>query len=1284
MPADYTPIGPVQSWASSGFWSRWTFSYFSGFVTRALNRDLVPEDYPIIDPQDDCESVSDSLIKEWLMESTKTHPSLTKVLFRLYGKSYILVGIPYLLEVFAQVGQGYFLSLLLTWFEQSNEDADIQQAAFYIFAISASLMGQSVFHAVAWFVAQRIGIQVRVGLIATIYRKSLKLSIANTASTGQIVNLLSNDVQRFEDCACFTHYIWAAPAQVLLVAYFMYLQIGWSCLSPIISLIVLLPLQTWFSKLFGKLRRLTVNFRDERIKYVSDMLAGIMVVKLYAWEQPFMKAIDKFRNSEMEFIWKSGILKALNDAISFSSNGLILLATFGSYKYFDGTLSPSVIFSIIAYFQIIRIQVSVFFPRSLQFLSETMVSIERIEEFMKFPEVGDDYDENAGYLLRKELNTDDIVIAMKDASFSWNARSEDLISIENNVLSKINLIVKEKELVAICGPVGSGKTSLLHAILGDVNKTGGQLYVGSKKIAFVSQSPWILSGTIKSNILFGAPFDKERFEQVIEVCALTRDLTLFPNGVDTILGERGVTLSGGQRARLALARAAYYDADTYMMDDPLSAVDTKVCRHLFEKCILEFLASKTVLLVTHQLQCLRDCSKIVIIENGTISTSGTFEQAVESETAFANTLKAFSLSNDLAKNKQLEIEDDSSHSAIAEFSSSSDLRDFSKEDVAKGHVELSDYIRYLKSGSNIYIAISIILLLLLGQVLTIVNDIWLSIWSSKDANEQNDSMYLIVLAIIVASTVFIAVIRALLFFWICIKSSKKAFKDMLESVFRSPMSFFQTVPHGRLMNRFSKDINLVDEMLPFTLFDFLVLVFRVLSCVLVSLSVVPYLLLLIPLIWYLFNLLRVRYIVTSRQIKRYESITRSPVYSYIPSTLEGLSIIRSFNAQDRFKHTFMDFQNENTKAYFAYVSSSRWLSFRLDLMSVMFVICMSSVCILLRGPFGVSAGSLGLVLSYSMNLTGLLQWCVRQSAEVENLMISTERVYEYTNLPSEAPTHTDVKTPSNWPNNGELIIKNLNLTYPNLESPQESGNRVLKDINIHISPGTKVGIVGRTGAGKSSFLQALFRLVEPDEPQSIMIDDIYSSDLGLTDLRSKISIIPQEPFCFKGTLRFNLDPFGDHSDDKLWKVLEAVQLKRTIELLPLKLDCVVAEGGMNWSVGERQLICLARAILKNTKLIVMDEATSSIDLHTDKIIQEIIRAKDGLFANATVLTIAHRLNTVIDYDKIMVLDAGKIVEFGNPKDLLSKQSTSDDAWFSRMVREMGVEAELSLKRQLNI
>ncbi|KAJ3322905.1 Multidrug resistance-associated protein 4 [Boothiomyces sp. JEL0866] len=1274
-------VTKVKRRQDSNIFSKWTFSYLNPIIHRGLKRELVEGDYQSVEDDDNCEYLSQRFLGEWEKayavtgQGTKLFPVLVKV----FGQSYAIALIPFFVEAVMQVLEGYFLGQVLLWFQTPNVDANT--AYFNAIGLSIALFIHSFLHHVEFFMGMRVGMQMRIGLIASIYRKALNLSIANTSSTGFIINLVSNDVQRFEDASPFLPFLVVGPFQFVASMYFVYLEIGWSMLATAIVTLMLVPLQGTFARTFGRLRKVTVKFRDERIKSISDMLAGIMVVKLYGWEKPFMKKINEYRNSEMLNIWKGSVLKAINLSLFFGAASLNSVITFTTFYLAGGELTAARVFTVTTYISFLKLLMSNFFPLALQFIAECNVSIQRIQEFMLLPEISSSKELLRNQELYNELDDSSVLLAMDNASFSWEKAAIEKGKTEQvEVLKNINFTLRKKELVAVCGFVGAGKSSFLHAILGDMNFTSGRVYNDVKRIAYVSQTPWILSGTIRDNILFGQAYDEKRFFNVVKVCSLERDFSLFENGADTIIGERGVTLSGGQKARVALARAIYYDADLYILDDPLSAVDTKVARILFEDCICGALASKTVILVTHQLQFVQRCSRIIILEEGRLIDSGSIAALQNSKSQFSKVIREFVSKPDEAEVVDHEEEITELPQIQNENRDSSDVekKEFRKEESAIGNVPFSAYVRYLRNGSGAGLFTLLVFLLVFGQILTLAVDLWLARWSSLDAESQRKTIYLIAFVIIGIGAVGVGIGRAILFFFIGYRSSYRSFRDMLAAVFRSPMSFFQAVPHGRLLNRFAKDLNLMDENLPQTFFDFCQCIFASLSIFIVASVVMPYVMILLPFIAVFFYYLRKYYITTSRQVKRIEATTRSPVYSSFSTTLEGLSVIRAFSAEERFKSMFFHDQNTNTRMFFTYLSTGRWLGLRLDLSSAFLTALLTFGCIYLRGPLGVSAVSLGLLLSYMMQLTGLLQWAVRQSSEVENMMVSTERVYEYTQLPPEAADELEFKSPTNWPTAGDLDIKNMTLAYPNLVDPSLPPHPVLKGLNIHIEAGTKVGIVGRTGAGKSSFLQALFRLVEPTPEKSIVIDGIATSDLGLTDLRSKISIIPQEPFCFKGTIRFNLDPFDQFSDEKLWSALEAVELKSTLEGMAEKLDSPVTENGANWSVGERQLICLARAILKNTRLIVMDEATSSVDIHTDKLIQKAIRQKGGLFSCATVLTIAHRLNTVIDYDKILVLEAGEIVEYGAPWDLLNKSLTDPSAWFARMVNEMGAEAQSGL------
>ncbi|CAH6822297.1 Abcc4 [Phodopus roborovskii] len=711
--------------------------------------------------------------------------------------------------------------------------------------------------------------------------------------------------------------------------------------------------------------------------------------------------------------------------------------------------------------------------------------------------------------------------------------------------------------------------------------------------------------TGKPCLLWGNSREERRKENVIvrgKVCLLkglhygrcgdfipstARDLQLLEDGDLTVIGDRGATLSGGQKARVNLARAVYQDADIYLLDDPLSAVDAEVGKHLFQLCICQTLHEKVTILVTHQLQYLKAASHILILKDGQVVQKGTYTEFLKSGVDFGSLLKK---ENEEAEHSSasgtptLRKRTFSESSIWSQQSSRPSLKDGApegqdaedtqavqpEESRSEGKVGFKAYKNYFAAGASWVFIIFLILLNVAAQVFYVLQDWWLSYWTPA-----------------------------------CLCSP------------------FQT----------------------------LLLVVSVIS---VAAAVIPWIIIpLLPLA-IIFLVLRRYFLETSRDVKRLESTTRSPVFSHLSSSLQGLWTIRAYRAEDRFQELFDAHQDLHSEAWFLFLTTSRWFAVRLDAICAVFVIVVAFGSLILAKT--LDAGQVGLALSYALTLMGMFQWSVRQSAEVENMMISVERVIEYTDLEKEAPWEYQKRPPPDWPQEGTIVFDNMNFTY-SLDGPL-----VLKHLTALIKSREKVGIVGRTGAGKSSLISALFRLSEPEG--KIWIDKILTTEIGLHDLRKKMSIIPQEPVLFTGTMRKNLDPFNEHTDEELWNALEEVQLKEAIEELPGKMDTELAESGSNFSVGQRQLVCLARAILKKNRILIIDEATANVDPRTDELIQQKIREK---FAQCTVLTIAHRLNTIIDSDKIMVLDSGRLKEYDEPYVLLQ----NPESLFYKMVQQLG-------------
>ncbi|XP_067315095.1 ATP-binding cassette sub-family C member 4-like isoform X2 [Pseudorasbora parva] len=847
-------------------------------------------------------------------------------------------------------------------------------------------------------------------------------------------------------------------------------------------------------------------------------------------------------------------------------------------------------------------------------------------------------------------------------------------SLDAPTLQNVSFNVKPGELLAVIGPVGAGKSSLLSTVLGELPAENGVVKVKGE-LTYASQQPWVFPGTIRSNILFGKELHPQRYERVLKACALKRDMELLPDGDLTVIGDRGATLSGGQKARVNLARTVYQDADIYLLDDPLSAVDAEVGRHLFEKCICGILKEKPRILVTHQLQYLKAADQILVLKEGHMVAHGTFSELQQSGVDFTSLLKkdeeeeSGGEKGEAPRSPRIRtISQNSTHShssSVLSVKDDSDLlpvehvHTMVEETRSEGDIGFRMYWKYFRAGANVVMLIMLVLLNLLAQAFFILHDWWLSYWateqeklnftngtltnSTNTTQQLNLDFYLGIYAGLTGATIIFELMRSLIMFNALVRSAETLHSRMFNSILRTPVRFFDINPIGRILNRFSKDIGYLDSLLPWTFVDFFQVLLQIVGVIAVASSVIPWILIPVLPLFICFLFLRRYFLRTSRDIKRIESTTRSPVFSHLSSSLQGLWTIRAFKAEERFQQTFDAHQDLHSEAWFLFLTTLRWFAVRLDGMCSVFVTSTAFGCLLLKDS--MRAGDVGLALSYAVTLMGMFQWGVRQSAELENMMTSVERILEYTELESEAPWETQKRPPPDWPKQGLITFDKVNFSYTS------DGPVILKNISAMFRPREKVGIVGRTGAGKSSLISALFRLMEPEG--KIFVDGVLTSEIGLHDLRQKMSIIPQDPVLFTGTMRYNLDPFNQHSDLDLWNALEEVQLKAAVEELPSKLETELAESGSNFSMGQRQLVCLARAILRRNRILIIDEATANVDPRTDELIQKTIREK---FRECTVLTIAHRLNTIIDSDRILVLDAGQIHEYDAPHVLLQNQN----------------------------
>ncbi|XP_067014552.2 probable multidrug resistance-associated protein lethal(2)03659 isoform X2 [Anabrus simplex] len=1087
---------------------------------------------------------------------------------------------------------------------------------------------------------------------------------------------MSNDVHRFDNVLIFIHYLWIGPLESLVVAYFVYRELGLAGIGGIVAILFFIPLQGYLGKRTSFYRLRTAIRTDERVRLMNEIISAMQVIKLYTWEKPFAHMVALARRSEIRMIRRASYIRSIIPSLNVFVTRFATYLSILTYVLSKNDITAQKVFVVMAYYNILRATMSNSFPKGVANLAETWVSLKRIEKFLVYEEV--QIPERSKDVVEKDViengnlkkNAEDLGVTLTGATAKWSPEAEE------NTLTHIDLSVTPGRLVAIIGPVGSGKSSLLQVILSELPLASGTLRVNGR-LSYASQEPWLFSGTVRQNILFGEPYDSRRYHRTLRVCALNHDMDQLPHGDRTLVGERGVVLSGGQKARVNLARAVYQEADIYLLDDPLSAVDSHVGKHLFEDCILGLLRDKTVLLVTHQLQYLSHADHLVILDNGAVAMQGTYSDLQNSGLDFAQLLGTEEEGPDVKDGKGLLQQKRSSSSSVESLPPAKEEKAAPKqvaETRTTGQVRRDVYRRYYAATGNGCMLCLVGTLLVLTPIVGLGSDLWLSQWTNMEEvkvaqrrnethNETSSNSMLVeeynpwlieldtntciyIYSAFVLGTVIVTMARSLLFFSACMRASIRLHDCMFNSITRATMTFFNTNPSGRILNRFSKDMGNIDEVLPITMIECFQIILILLT-IAVMVSVLNYWLL-IPtaVVAVVFSLLRLVFLSTSRSIKRLEGVTRSPVFSHISASVQGLPTIRAMGAQMELRKEFDEYQDLNTTSFYLFMAANRAFGLWLDFGCLLFLaFVIFSFLIMTEKSY---AGNVGLAITQTLGLTGMFQWGMRQTAELENQMTAVERVLEYTELEHEPALESPPgkKPPSDWPSKGQIVFSGVSLRYAKDAPP------VLKDLSFTVRAQEKIGIVGRTGAGKSSLIAALFRLTEPEG--TILVDGIDTKSVGLHEVRGKLSIIPQEPVLFSGTMRKNLDPFDEYPDSVLWQALDEVELKDTVNEQPAGLNWHTTEGGSNFSVGQRQLVCLARAIIRRNKILILDEATANVDPQTDALIQKTIRRK---FAECTVLTIAHRLHTVMDSDRLLVMDGGRMVEFDHPFILLQNSDS---------------------------
>uniref|UniRef100_T1JTT6 Uncharacterized protein n=1 Tax=Tetranychus urticae TaxID=32264 RepID=T1JTT6_TETUR len=1257
------------------------------FKTGFKKKDLDFQDIYQVSVYDHSDQLRDTLKREWLKELKKNKPSLAKAILRAFGPQYIISSlvITGYEQLILKIAQPFLLGAILDYFAgiafTQGYDIYYIAAAFCL----CSMLFLISHHAWLLFIL-RIGMRVRIAVQSLLMEKTFVLSKSalHNNKVGNIINLMSNDVTKFDECAMHAHSLILAPIETIVISVILLYSLGYPYVIGLILLIAFVPLQAYIGKSFGAVRRVTARWTDQRIKLMGEIIGGMKVIKLYAWEKPFADMVAKIRKSEIMQIRKSFILRAINLTLVFVTTKTILFAVLITFVLTGHNLTAKNVFVTQAFFNSLRVSLTHSFPQGVSYMSESLVSCRRLTEFLLLKEkkaldlTSNDIHKS---LNTKENNNNNNYLKLSNLVATWDSSDEE------PTLDGISMNVQSGELALVVGSVGTGKSSLLLAIMKEIIIKSGSIDVNGT-LSYASQESWTWNASIRDNITFGQEFDEKRYKKVLEVTALQRDVDILPYGDKTLVGERGVGLSGGQRARVNLARSIYRDADIYLFDDPLSAVDASVAATIFRKCFKEFLKDKIVILVTHQIQFLRNADKVLLLKDDKSlfydKISDLEKGYKEVELALSQKQSGMALTAKLSQERRKVERSDSSVSTVSVGSEIADSFDdqvildeprISEETKQSGGVDSWVYWAYIKAGANSILIITCVILNFASQILFNGTDLWLSKWTNElkldktdgtineysnntnqtttDSNQNIDiSFNSIIYSVFIVSLLITTFARSMIFFYMCNRSSINLHNSIFFRVLRSPMALFESQPIGRILNRFSRDLGIIDELLPLNAYTLILIAYQVAGSLIIVGYVSWYLifpgivLIIIVLVW------RAIYIPTGQAIKRIEGITRSPVYSHISTIIDGLPTIRAFGTEGMFTDQFRVILNNHSATWFLFLCASRTLGILVDWTCVSY--CTITTFALIATANMIPAGDAGMALSNAFELIGFMPYFIRQSTEFESQMTSVERIVEYTTLPLEAELEGEKKPPPEWPTKGLIKFDHLTLQYPTAPKP------TLKNITITIQSGEKIGVVGRTGAGKSSLLSCLFRIVEFDG--SLEIDGINIQEIGLHDLRRKVSIIPQEPILFAGTVRTNLDPFTEHKDAELWEALDDVQLKETVLELHDHLDHEILEGGSNFSVGQRQLICLARALLRNNKVLVIDEATANVDHKTDSLIQNTIRTK---FSHCTVLTIAHRLNTIIDSSR--VLDAGKVEEFDVPYNLLQRKSSL----FSKLVAQTG-------------
>ncbi|XP_017668902.1 PREDICTED: multidrug resistance-associated protein 6-like isoform X1 [Lepidothrix coronata] len=1298
--------------ARSSFLSKITYWWFSGLLWKGSQQSLGVDDLWPVRKEDSSEEIVAWAEREWkkchsriqqeresatfkkgqkteagIAEAEETEAllqsqhsesrPLLKMFWSMFGTYFLLSTVCLVIcDVFM-----FSIPKLLSLFLKFIEDPEAPSWLGYFYAFTMFLLAclQTLFEQRYMYMCLVLGLRLKTAVTGLVYRKILLMSNASrkAATIGEIVNLVSVDVQKLMDLIIYFNGTWLAPIRIIICFVFLWQLLGPSALTAIAVFLFLLPLNFVITKKRSQFQETQMKHKDERAKLTNAILSDIKVIKLYGWENTFMEKVLGIRKQELQALKRSQILFSASLVSFHSSTFLIAFVMFAVYTLVDNThiLDAQKAFVSLTLINILNTAHS-FLPFSINAAVQAKVSLNRLAAFLSLGQL------NPESSCRSTSGCAQASITIRNGTFCWSKETSPC-------LRRIDLTVPQGSLLAVVGQVGAGKSSLLSALLGELEKLDGSVTM-KDTAAYVPQQAWVLNATVEDNILFGKEMDETWFNRVIDACALHPDLESFPAGQKSEIGEKGINLSGGQKQRVNLARAVYQKASIYLLDDPLSAVDAHVRQHIFEHILGPngLLKDKTRVLVTHTINILPQVDNIVFLVDGMISETGSYQELLQRNGAFAEFLHSHvtaeekacagfpaigdtkgtitsrngpsqeklssgnSVKSSAVRRETIPVSQDCTSAAATKG------RLTKGEKTQHGRVNTGVYAAYLKATGSA-LCVFTLLSFTCQQAVSFSRGYWLSMWADDpvhNGTRQHTELRVGVfgaLGVVQALSRFTSTAAVLLG---GVLASHQLFLQLLSNVTRSPMVFFEQTPIGNLLNRFSREMDAIDSVIPDKLKSFLGFLFNLLEIYLVIIVATPWAAMAIVPLTVLYAAFQHFYVITSCQLRRMEAASRSPIYSHISESFQGSSVIRAYKDQERFilKSNFL--VDENQRICFPGAVADRWLATNLEFLGngiVLFAALFAAM-----GRTHLSPGTAGFSISYALQITGVLNWMVRSWTDIENNIVSVERVREYLGTPKEAPWTLNGKPEGQvWLTEGRIEFRNYSLRYrPDLEL-------ALKHVSLTIHGQEKIGITGRTGAGKSTLAVGLLRLVEAAEG-GILIDGQDIAQLGLHDLRTKITVIPQDPVLFSGSLRMNLDPLNQYTDADIWTALELTQLKNFVADLPEQLEYKCTDQGENLSTGQKQLVCLARALLRKTKILILDEATAAVDLETDLQIQSTLRTQ---FKDSTVLTIAHRINTVLDCDRILVLENGQIAEFDTPEHLIAQKGL-----FYRLMEESGL------------